>query len=324
MADMARDKGALVTGGAGFVGSAVAERLLREGWRVSCVDRLSPYYSPKAKERNVVAATEAGAHFDFSDLLTCDLAALLDGIDVIFHLAGQPGVRASWGETFTDYARDNILATQALLEAAKTAGVGRIVFASSSSVYGDNEDFPFTEHSLPQPRSPYGVTKLAAEHLMSLYAANFGLHTCSLRYFTVYGPRQRPDMAIHRLIDCALTGEPFPMNGDGSQERDFTYVDDIVEANILAATRPVPAGSVFNIGGGSVVTLTEVIAIVEDAIGRSIEVEQVSDQPGDVRRTGADTRSAEEILGWQPRTSLVDGIRAQVAWHRAITRQPTA
>lgn len=315
---------ALITGGAGFIGSTLAERLVSEGWDVMCVDRLSPYYAVASKRLNTRSIEDAGAQFEHADLLSCDLEALLEGVDVIFHQAGQPGVRASWGETFTEYSRDNILATQALLEAAKSANVGRIVFASSSSVYGDNEDFPFTERSLPKPRSPYGVTKLAAEHLMSLYAANFGLHTCSLRYFTVYGPRQRPDMAIHRLIDCALTGKPFLMNGDGSQERDFTYVDDIVEANILAATRPVPAGSVLNIGGGSVVTLAEVIAIIEDATGRSIEVEQVGDQPGDVRRTGADTQSAEEILGWQPRTSLVDGIRAQVAWHRAITRQPTA
>lgn len=315
---------AAITGGAGFIGSTLAERLCTEGWAVKCVDKLSPYYDRDMKGRNASCAQAAGAFFNYADLLECDLVDELSGVDVVFHQAGQPGVRASWGDTFAEYDRDNILATQALLEAARAANVGRIVFASSSSVYGDNEDFPFTERSLPQPRSPYGVTKLAAEHLMSLYASNFGLHTCSLRYFTVYGPRQRPDMAIHRLIDCALTGKPFPMNGDGSQERDFTYIDDIVEANILAATRPVPAGSVFNIGGGSVVTLAEVIAIVEDATGRTIELEQTGDQPGDVRRTGADTQSAEKTLGWRPRTSLVDGIRAQVAWHRAVTHQPTA
>lgn len=314
---------ALITGGAGFIGSSLAQRLCAEGWSVKCIDRLSPYYDVAVKRANAQAVERSGARFAYVDLLECDLDSLLAGIDVVFHQAGQPGVRASWGDTFAEYERDNILATQVLLEAIRHSNVARVVYASSSSVYGDNRDFPFTEQSLPQPRSPYGVTKLAAEHLMGLYASNFGIETVSLRYFTVYGPRQRPDMAIHRLIKCALTGEPFLLNGDGSQERDFTFVEDIVEANVLAATGHTSPGSVFNVGGGSVVTLAEVIEIVEAETGFSIKIDRTGNQPGDVRRTGADTQAVERALGWQPRTGLADGIRAQVAWHKAVARQRT-
>lgn len=295
---------------------------MTEGWEVVCIDRLSPYYDRAAKEANAAAAIALGARYVFADLLDCNLDGLLDGVDVVFHLAGQPGVRASWAEGFAEYDRDNILATQALLESAHRIGVGRVVYASSSSIYGDNADFPFTEGSLPAPRSPYGVTKLAAEHLMGLYASNFGVLTCSLRYFTVYGPRQRPDMATHRLIEAALRGTPFPLNGDGTQERDFTYVDDIVEANVLAASRDVAPGSVFNLGGGSVVTMKTLIKIVEDETGKPIDLHRMGDQPGDVRRTGADTQAARTTLGWAPSTALEDGVASQVVWHRDRNRPP--
>ncbi len=313
---------AVVTGGAGFIGSTLAQRLRDEGWDVICIDRLSDYYDPDIKRRSVRTIEEAGVRVRIEDLLTADLPALIEGADAVFHQAGQPGVRASWGGGFAVYVRDNILATQILLEAAIRAGVQRFVYASSSSVYGDSDDFPFTEKSLPVPRSPYGVTKLAGEHLVNLYAANHSLSTVSLRYFTVYGPRQRPDMATYRLIECALGRGSFILNGDGSQERDFTFVDDIVEANVLAAAADIAPGSVLNLGGGSIVSMRELIGLIEEVVGRPIIIEPGGDQPGDVRRTGADTTQARAMLGWEPRIPLREGIIEQVAWHRS--REPVS
>jgi UDP-glucuronate 4-epimerase len=234
----------------------------------------------------------------------------------VFHLAGQPGVRASWADGFDAYLIDNVLATQRLLEAAVRQRIGRIVYSSSSSIYGDNTEYPSTERSLPQPVSPYGVTKLAAEHLVGLYAANHGLSTVALRYFTVYGPRQRPDMATHRLVEAALHGTRFTLNGDGGQQRDFTFVGDVVAANVAAAQADCAPGTVVNVAGGSSVTMTHLVELVEELAGERINLVHAGEQAGDVRRTGAETTLALEVLGWVPTTSLRDGVLAQIDWHR--------
>lgn len=311
---------ALVTGAAGFVGSTLVERLLDDGIEVRGLDNFTDYYDPAAKHRNL---TKAASHPSFSlieaDLARAELAAVLEGIDVVWHLAGQPGVRLSWSDGFGDYVERNITATQRLLEAARTAGTPRLVYASSSSVYGNAERFPTCETDRPEPFSPYGVTKLAAEHLCVLYAANWGLPTVSLRYFTVYGPRQRPDMATHRLCEAALEGTPFPLFGDGSAERSFTYVGDVVEATRLAGVTPgVEAGAVFNVAGGSSVTMAELIDLVGEVVGQPVPIDRRPSQPGDAAKTGGDTSRIEAALGWQATTSLRDGIEAQVAWHRAL------
>lgn len=316
---------ALVTGAAGFIGSHLAEGLLEAGHRVLGVDALTDYYSVESKRRNLAALEGHGA-FEFSqvDLATSDVGGVLRDVDVVFHQAGQPGVRASWAEQFDDYVSRNILTTQRLLGAAKgSTTLRRFVFASSSSVYGEALRYPTSESDLPQPHSPYGVTKLAAEHLCGLYAGNWDVPTVALRYFTVYGSRQRPDMAMHRLIEAALTGGAFPMYGDGSQVRDFTHVSDIVAANLAAVEADVPRGTVVNIAGGSSASLAEVISTVEKLTGREIELDRHPSQAGDVARTGADTSLAREALEWKPRTSLEDGLQEQIAWHRDRLRSPT-
>lgn len=309
---------ALVTGIAGFIGSTLAEHLLEQGWEVVGVDCLTDYYDEDAKQRNLtVVADHPDATVHDVDLVDADLAGMLDGVDAVFHQAGQPGVRASW-ELFDSYVHHNIIATQALLDAALAAGTPRVVYASSSSVYGDATTFPTTEEILPAPKSPYGVTKLAAEHLCGVYARSFGLNTVSLRYFTVFGPRQRPDMAMHRLVEAALDGTSFPLYGDGSQVRDFTYVDDIVRANVLAATTAdIPAGTVINLSGGGSVTLSWVIDTIGELVGRPIELDRQGFQAGDVDRTGGSTERAAEVLGWSPQVSVHDGLAHQVEWHRA-------
>jgi len=308
-----------VTGVAGFIGSNLADRLLDDGHEVVGVDSFTPYYDAEMKWQHIAAARERSS-FELiaADLLTADLDALLDGIDVIFHLAGQPGVRASWGEGFGEYATCNILATQRLLEACRTKKIMRFVNSSSSSVYGNAERYPTKETDRPQPVSPYGVTKLAAEHLATLYGTSFGVPTVSLRYFTVYGPRQRPDMAMHRLVRAAMSGEPFPLNGDGSQARDFTYVGDVVDANIRAATHGVASGTVLNIGGGSVVTLREVISTIEGLVGAPVPLERRGPALGDPARTGADITAAASVIGWHPQTTVPVGLAHQVEWQRAL------
>lgn len=309
---------AVVTGAAGFIGSHLTERLLDAGWDVLAVDRLSDYYSRDTKLANVDAyVADTRVEFLEANLVDADLDMLLDGCDAVFHLAGQPGVRASWADGFDAYLVDNVQATQRLLEAAVRQRVGRVVYSSSSSVYGDSTDYPSTERSLPQPVSPYGVTKLAAEHLVGLYAASSGLSTVSLRYFTVYGPRQRPDMATHRLVEAALNGTKFTLNGDGGQQRDFTYVGDVVSANLAAAGADCAPGTVLNVAGGSSVTMAHLIELVEQLAGARIDVVRNDDQAGDVRRTGADTSAARTMLGWEPTTTLQEGVAAQVEWHRA-------
>lgn len=304
---------ALVTGVAGFIGSHLAERLLADGWQVIGVDCFTDYYARSIKEQNLAAFLHH-PRFTFveGDLATTDLSAWVTGVDVIFHQAGQAGVRASWGTNFEVYTHHNVLATQRLLEAVKDSHLHRFVFASSSSIYGDVKALPITEDTLPHPVSPYGVTKLAAEHLCYLYWTGLGVPTVSLRYFTVYGPRQRPDMAFHKFIRAMLHNEPLPLYGDGEQTRDFTFVADVIEANLRAVDAP--PGRVFNISGGSRVTVNQVIATLEELVGRPARVHRYGRQVGDQRHTWADSSAAAQVLGFVPQVSLYDGLAAEVAW----------
>lgn len=306
----------LVTGAAGFVGSHLVDTLLARGDSVVGVDCFTPYYEPAAKRHNLDAAME---HDRFTlveaDLREIDITEILDSVDTVFHQAAQPGVRLSWSDGFSEYASHNVLATQRLLEAARDAEVRRVVYASSSSVYGNQTRYPTVESDLPRPYSPYGVTKLAAEHLCSLYAENWGVETVALRYFTVFGPRQRPDMSIHRLCEAVGTGASFPRFGDGEQIREFTYVSDIVAANLLAADADVAPGTAMNIAGGGEITLNELIGLVGDLADTDVAIENHPAQAGDARRNGGATDRAHELLGWKPAVSLRDGISAQLAWH---------
>ena len=308
---------AVVTGCSGFIGSTLTEALLRRGESVVGIDCFTPYYEVGAKRSNLSAASQDD-RFTLveADLRTADLAPLLEGADAVFHQAAQPGVRLSWSSGFAEYDSHNVLATQRLLEAAVAARTPRVVYASSSSVYGQAPAYPTTEDDLPRPHSPYGVTKLAAEHLCGLYAANWGLSTVSLRYFTVYGPRQRPDMATHRLIEAGLRGEPFPLYGDGSAVRDFTYVDDVVAANLAAGTADVEPGTVLNVAGGGQTTMAELVDLVGAAVGRPVQVRREPAQAGDVRRTGGTIDRATALLGWEPVVDIATGVERQAAWHR--------
>ena len=310
---------ALVTGAAGFVGSHLAEALLARGDTVVGVDCFTPYYARSDKERNVAAAVACeGFELVEADLRAADIEALLDGVDAVFHQAAQAGVRLSWSDGFADYVGHNVLATQRLLEAVQRARpAARVVYGSSSSVYGNQARYPATETDLPRPYSPYGVTKLAAEHLCGLYAENWGVHTVSLRYFTVFGPRQRPDMSIHRLCEAAVRGTTFPRYGDGTQIREFTYVDDIVAGNLAAADRDVAPGTYLNLAGGAEITLNELIALVGEVAGTPVTVDPGPPQPGDSLRNGGAIGRARDVLGWVPEVSLRDGIAAQLAWHRS-------
>jgi nucleoside-diphosphate-sugar epimerase len=307
---------AVVTGAGGFVGSHLVEALLARGESVVGVDCFTPYYDPEAKRHNLEAAL---AHDAFSlvetDLREADLMPVVEGADTVYHQAAQPGVRLSWSDGFGEYASHNVLATQRLLEAARDSNVARFVYASSSSVYGNQDRYPTVESDLPRPYSPYGVTKLAAEHLCGLYAENWGLHTIALRYFTVFGPRQRPDMSIHRLCEAVLTGAPFPRFGDGTQVREFTYVGDIVAANLRAADAAVAPGTVVNIAGGGEITLNDLIATVGELAGTPVAIEDHPAQAGDAKRNGGATDRADALLGWQPAVGLRDGIAAQLSWH---------
>lgn len=308
---------AIVTGVAGFIGSHLAEALLDEGHSVKGVDCFTPYYARSVKEANLARARSSD-RFEFieADLRDADVDAMIDEADVVFHQAAQAGVRPSWANQFADYATHNIVGTQRLLEGCRHAsGKVRFVYASSSSIYGNATRYPTVEDDLPAPHSPYGVTKLAAEHLCGLYAANWGLETVSLRYFTVYGPRQRPDMAIHRLIESARLGEAFPLFGDGGAVRDFTFVDDVVKANLAAAEAAVEPGTVVNIAGGSSISMSDLIDLVGDVVGTEVPLDRHETQPGDVARTGGAIDRAHAVLGWEPRIDLRKGIELQAAWH---------
>ncbi|HET9290814.1 MAG TPA: NAD-dependent epimerase/dehydratase family protein [Actinomycetes bacterium] len=306
---------ALVTGAAGFVGSHLSAALLDDGAEVLGVDAFTDYYSRLRKEQNLAHLRgRPGFSFLEDDLSEAPLAPLLDGVDCVFHLAGQPGVRASWGPDFVQYVRHNIAATQRLLEASMLHPLRKFVFASSSSVYGDAEAYPTPESLRPQPVSPYGVTKLAAEHLCEVYRTSFGVPVASLRLFTVYGPRQRPDMAFSRLVAAALAGEEFEVYGDGEQTRDFTFVGDVVKAMRDAAASD--WCGVANIGGGSRTSLNAVLDIVSDLCGE-LRVVRRPQATGDVRHTAADTSVAQAAFGYRPRTSLPEGLAAMVAWARS-------
>lgn len=307
---------ALVTGVAGFIGSNLADRLVHDGWQVRGVDRFTAYYEESQKRGNLAQlATNPLFELVEADLLAAELGPLLDGVDVVFHQAAQPGVRLSWADGFRLYNDLNVNLTQRLLEAVRRRSLHRFVYASSSSVYGQAPSWPTSETSETRPHSPYGVTKLAGELLCGAYAANFGVPTASLRYFTVYGPRQRPDMATHRLIESARRGTPFPLFGDGQQIRDFTYVGDVVEANVRAATHDLAAGSVMNIAGGGSTRLLDLIELVGITVGSPVPIDWLPAQAGDVARTGASIELATDLIGWTPRTGLADGIAHQVDWH---------
>lgn len=287
---------------------------------VDGVDSFTDYYAPTQKRRNAAALDQAqGFRLIEQDLRSADPKQLLAEVDVVFHQAAQPGVRSSWASGFAEYLDQNVLVTQRLLEAAHAAGsLTRFVYASSSSVYGNAASYPTRESDRLAPHSPYGVTKLAGENLVGLYGRNFGVPTFSLRYHTVYGPRQRPDMATHRLFESALTGQPFPLYGAGQHVRDFTFVGDVARANLLAAQSRCEGGSVVNIAGGGSTTMAELVAMVEELTGRTVRLDHLPAQPGDVQRTGGSSEAARRLIGWQPSTSLRDGLAAQLRWHESI------
>ncbi|PMB01084.1 UDP-glucose 4-epimerase [Fischerella thermalis CCMEE 5268] len=306
----------IVTGAAGFIGSHLVEALLKRGEEVIGIDEFNDYYDPTIKRKNIAhlqnhpCFTLVEGNIQFLDWKT-----LLKNVDVIYHQAAQAGVRASWGEGFRAYTERNINSTQVLLEAAKdTPSLKRLVFASTSSVYGDAETLPTHEEVCPKPVSPYGITKLAAERLCGLYHKNFGVPFVSLRYFTVYGPRQRPDMAFHKFFKAVLTDEAIPIYGDGQQTRDFTFVSDAVAANLAAATVLEAIGEIFNIGGGSRVVLTEVLQTIEKIVGHPIKKNHIEKAMGDARHTAADVSKARKVLGYQPQVSLYDGLKQEWQW----------
>jgi UDP-glucose 4-epimerase len=312
---------ALVTGAAGFIGSQLSERLLESGARVTGIDCFTDYYPRPLKERNLARLrTSPGFTFVEKALADADLERLLDGVTHVFHLAAQAGVRKSWGRDFRVYTVNNVDATQLLLEAVVRKPIERFVYASSSSVYGDEVTLPMKEDARPQPVSPYGVTKLAAEQLCYLYHVNHSVPTVSLRYFTVYGPRQRPDMGFSRFFDAALHDRAVPMYGDGRQTRDFTFVSDAVSATVSAATRGKP-GAVYNIGGGSRVELLAVFELIRLVTGRPLKIERLEAQRGDMRDTYADTTRARTDLAFAPTVTLEQGLRAQFEWTTSADAQ---
>jgi UDP-glucuronate 4-epimerase len=304
-----------VTGAAGFIGSHLAERLLADGGEVVGIDSFSDYHAESRTLSNLAPIQDdPGFRLIRGDLTELDLEHLLADCDVVFHLAGQPGVRASWGREFDTYVRDNVLATQRLLEAAKAADLRALVYGSSSSIYGNAESYPTSETATPAPLSAYGVTKLAGEHLCHLHHHGFGVPTVTIRSFTVFGRRQRPDMAVARFIDAALTGSPVLMYGDGRQSRDFAHVTDIVQGTIAAAGVG-RRGGVYNLAGGSRATVLDIVDAVADALGRRIEVANRPANPGERLQTGEDTSAAKSELGFDPSVVFAEGIavQAQVA-----------
>jgi nucleoside-diphosphate-sugar epimerase len=302
---------AIVTGAAGFIGSHLCSHLLDNGDEVVGIDSFTDYYDPHRKEANLATVLHRpGFTEQRLDLTSASLNRVFAGADVVYHLAGQPGVRGSWGEDFQPYVARNVMATQRVLEAAREASLWKVVYASSSSIYGDSETYPTTEDLNPRPVSPYGVTKLAAEHLCEVYRTTSGVQTVSLRLFTVYGPRQRPDMAFSRIIDAALAGEPFLLYGDGEQSRDFTYVGDVVRAMRDSALSTFTG--VANLGGGSETTMNEVITRVGELV-RPVDVIKLPVQRGDVRHTAADITRARDGFGYSPQVSFGEGLKRMVS-----------
>lgn len=311
----------LVTGVAGFIGSHLAARLLDEGFPVTGIDCLTPYYDPRIKSDNLSGLlAHEGFRFVGESINDVDLGAMLDGVGVVFHQAAQAGVRASWGDEFETYIDSNIRATQALLEAVSRHPVKKFVYASSSSVYGETASLPMSEEHVTRPVSPYGVTKLDAENLCLLYGRAHAVPVVCLRYFTVYGPRQRPDMAFHRFVRAAGSGRPIDVYGNGEQTRDFTFVTDAVDANMRAMNY---AGDekIFNIGGGTRVTINRVLDIIGDASGMDVDARYVERQRGDVSHTFADTTRARRELGYNPSVSLEEGIAMEIEWVRSVYKR---
>lgn len=304
----------LVTGVAGFIGSSLSEKLLDNGFQVIGVDSFFDYYPRNIKEKNLANSLNH-SNFEFveSDILKIDWSNILNNVQGIFHQAAIAGVRASWGQKFDQYVHNNILGTQRLLEACKNKELKKIVYASSSSVYGDTEELPIKESSPTKPVSPYGVTKLSAEHLASLYYKGYGVPTLSLRYFTVYGPRQRPDMAFHKFISAVMKGDQIEIYGDGEQTRDFTFIDDIVHANIQAFNSEVN-GEVYNIGGGSRIKLIDAIKLIEEIVGKEANLIYIEPQRGDARHTFSDVSKAQTDFGYSPKTDLKSGLEKHYEW----------
>jgi len=314
----------VVTGAAGFIGRHLSSGFLARGHDVVGVDSYTDYYDPARKRAN---AAWLAAHDGFTeverDLVTDPIDEILDGADAVVHLAGQPGVRLSWADGFGTYVDRNVGASQRLLEAARRTRVPRLVLASSSSVYGNAADCPVSEDAPTRPFSPYGVTKLAMEHLAGAYVENWKLPVVMLRYFTVYGPAQRPDMAMHRFIERVAAGEPVPVYGDGQQVRDFTYVGDAAAATVAAADADLAPGTVLNVAGGSSATINDVLDLVSRRVGREVVVDRLPPQPGDVRVTGGAIDRARALLRWAPEVSLDDGVSHQVA-HQVGCSAPTS
>jgi UDP-glucose 4-epimerase len=308
----------LITGVAGFIGSHLAERLLAEGYDVVGVDNFLDNYPRSFKENNLAAlAGRRNFHFLAEDLLKSDLKKLLRDVSCVFHLAGQPGVRSSWGTEFSRYTENNIRATQLLLEAGKEIKLDKFVYASTSSVYGDTTDLPMREDGVARPISPYGATKLAAEHLCYLYWKAYGVPTVSLRFFTVYGPRQRPDMFFHIFMRALLRGDSVPLFDDGEQTRDFTFCADIIDG-IVAAARYPGSGEAFNLGGGAEISLIKAIAMIEQIAGRRAKLERFDRQKGDVRHTRARLERAAEKLHYAPKVGLERGLEEEWNWLRSL------
>ncbi|MDR3687693.1 MAG: GDP-mannose 4,6-dehydratase [Coriobacteriia bacterium] len=321
-------KTAFITGAAGFIGSTLADTLLERGWRVIGIDSFEDYYPRFFKNRNVVQA-QGNPGYTLHEISLLDLEGGADNelirrelarADVVFHLAAQAGVRASWGSEFRTYTENNVNATQLLLEACREAELQRVVYASSSSVYGNTLDLPMREESRCQPFSPYGVTKLAAEHLCHLYWENFGLPAVSVRFFTVFGPRQRPDMGFHRFIKAGLEGRPIGVYGDGTQTRDFTFVGDIVEGLIAAGESK--SGTLFNLAGGHRVTLLETLGVIGEELGSPLELKFTGSQSGDVADTWGSLDRAREELGYEPMVQLREGVASEIAWMREMMADP--
>jgi nucleoside-diphosphate-sugar epimerase len=310
----------VVTGAAGFIGSHVTETLLKAGEQVIGIDHFNDYYSPNLKRQNILGFIN---HPNFKlidgDIQFLDWSLLLEDVDVIYHQAAQAGVRASWGTSFRAYTERNINATQIILEAAKDAkNLKRFIYASTSSIYGNAEMLPTAETIAPQPVSPYGITKLAAERLGGLYHDNFGVPFCALRYFTVYGPRQRPDMGFHKFYKAAIEGKAIDVFGDGRQTRDFTFISDAVAANLAAANCDAANGQIFNIGGGSRVVLEDVLDLMGEIIGKTIVRNYIDQARGDARHTAADVTKAKNILGFSPKVSLKEGLTQEWQWIQTL------
>ncbi|MEP6462635.1 MAG: NAD-dependent epimerase/dehydratase family protein [Frankiaceae bacterium] len=306
----------VLTGTAGFIGTHTAHALLDSGCDVLGIDAFTDSYSPADKRRNVATLTgRPGFRLLERDLADGGLGPVMQGADAVIHLAAQAGVTCSWGPGFADYARHNVLGTQAVLEGCHAADVPRLVAASSSSVYGDAPAYPCSEDARPHPVSPYGVTKLCTEHLCLAYAqpALGELSMALLRFFTVYGPRQRPDMAFSRFITAALAGRPVTVYGDGEQTRDFTYVSDVVQAIVASLDAPLKA-EIFNVGGGVRTSVNDVLSLLGRILGRPVDVTYAPARAGDVRDTGSDCSHAAAVLGYRPQVDLATGLTAEVEW----------